>query len=388
MSMLKSALVFAAGCAVAALIMLFLFHSSETGHATGSPPPASAVIEVPVTPVVKQTVPVYLEYVGTTDAIRSVTLQAQVIGYLMKPLVPDGADVPEGALLYQIDPRTYQAALDQAKAQAQKDEAALAYAKASHHRNAVLSKNGDVSIDTLQLSTSTEQQTDAALAADRAAIETAELNVSYTGIRAPFAGRLSLSLVHEGALISVAGTQINTLVQLDPIYATFAPPDSDLPEIQTYQAKGAISADVMVGNNPLPGYHGELTFLDNNVGRSTGTITARATMQNPDHTLLPGQYVRVRLHITDHPNTLLVPQIAVNSSQLGKYVYVVGQGDKVEQRFVTLGADYGPLVVVTKGVAEGEPVVVGNLLKIGPGMTVKPVPAQSAQQTADARGGG
>ncbi len=372
----------AAGLAVAVLLVVLLFRITGSRQAASRPAPPPAAIEVPVTPVVQKIVPVYLDYVGTTDAIRTVTLQAQVTGYLMKRLVPDGSDVKKGELLYQIDPRNYQAALDQAKAQAEKDEAALDYAKASHHRNAVMSRTGDVSVDTLQQSASTEHQDNASLAADHAAIETARLNLGYAEIRAPFAGRLSLSLVDEGALISIAGTQLNTLVQLDPIYATFNPPDSDLPEIQKYQAKGAIPVDVIVGQGTSAQYHGKLTFLDNTVGRSTGTITARATIANPDRTLLPGQFIRVRLHVTDQPGTLLVPQVAIESNQLGKYLYVVGPGDKVEQRYVTLGSDYGALVVVDKGVAKGDEVVVGNLLRIGSGTLVKPVPAPPPPQPA------
>jgi membrane fusion protein, multidrug efflux system len=389
MSMVKSVLVFAAGFAAAALVAFYLFKGFEPGKAAGGAPPpgAGAALEVPVASVVKKTVPVYLDYVGTTDAIRSVTLQAQVIGYLLKRVVADGADVHEGELLYRIDPRNYQAALDQAKATEAKDTAALEYAQANHRRNASMSKTGDVSIDALQQSESTEHQDNATLAADRAAIETAQINLGYTEIRAPFAGRLSLSLVNEGAVISVAGTQLNTLVQLDPIYATFNPPDSDLPEIQKYQAKGAIPAEIIVGDATTPQYRGKLTFLDNNVGRSTGSITARATIDNPSHTLLPGQFIRVRLHVADQSDALLVPQVAVGSSQLGSYVYVVGQGGKLDQRYVTLASDYDPLVVVSKGVAEGESVVVGNLLKIGPGMTVKPVPEKQAPPAGPSQGG-
>lgn len=382
-------IIFGAGAALAVLCAVALLRGGERPAAAAAPPAQSAGIEVPVTQVTEKTVPVYLEYIGTTDAIRTVTLQAQATGYLATRAVPDGSDVTKGELLYEIDPRPYQAALDQAKAQAEKDAAALGYAKASHHRNAVMSKTGDVSIDTLQLSASTEDQDDAALAADRAAIETAQINLDHTQIRAPFAGRLSLSQVHEGTLITTSGTQLNTLVQLDPIYATFNPPDTDLRQINAAAAKGPIPADVIVGEGTTAQYHGKVTFLDNSVDRSTGTITLRATIENPQKTLLPGQFVRVRLHIADRPNTLLVPQVAVGSSQLGKYVYVVGPNDKVDQRYVTLGGDYGSLVEVTKGVAQGQSVVVGNLLKIGPGSPVRPVPAPPiAEAGADVGNGG
>jgi multidrug efflux system membrane fusion protein len=355
----------------ALLAALFSFVVLRGGKAAGPAPHTDLVVSVPVTPVATQTVPLYLDYVGATEAVRSVTLEAQVTGYLLKKVVPDGADVTAGELLYQIDPANYQAALDQAKAQAKRDKAALDYAKANQQRNLTLRKRGAVSLDAMQLATSTAEQDEAALAADQAAIETAQINLKHTQIRAPFAGRLSYARAHEGTLITTAGAPINTLVQLDPIYATFNPPDTDLPEIQKYQAKGPIPAEIIVGEGTTRRYQGRLTFLDNSVERSTGTITARATIANPDRTLLPGQFARVRLHVADQPNTLLVPQAAVGSSQLGKYVYVVGKGNKVEQRYVTLGPQYGTKVAVQKGVTVGELVVTGNLLRVGPGTVVK-----------------
>jgi multidrug efflux system membrane fusion protein len=373
------AIAIAGGLALALLASVLLLRGGDAGKAA-DPPPTARAIKVPVTPVVKETVPIYLDYIGTTEALRTVPLQAQVTGYLVKRAVPDGADVKAGDLLYQIDPSSYQAALDQATAQARRDAAALEYAKANRQRNYVLSKTGDTSIDTLQLATSTEHQDNAALAADQAAIETARINLDRTRIIAPFAGRLSLSQVFEGTLITTAGTTLNTLVQLDPIYATFNPPDTDLPEIQKAYAKGPLEAEVVIPADNSRRYRGRLTFLDNTVSRSTGTITARATIENPDHTLLPGQFVHVRLHIADRPDTLLVPQTAVGSSQLGKYVYVVGSGDKIEQRYVTLGPTYGTLIAVTNGIALGQRVAVGNLLRLGPGMAVTPVAAGPAAQ--------
>lgn len=366
-----------AGAVLAALVSLVMLRG---GKAAGPAPHADHVVSVPVTPVAKQTVPLYLNYVGATEAVRSVTLEAQVTGYLLKKAVPDGADVTAGELLYQIDPANYQAALDQAKAQAKRDKAALDYAKANQQRNLALKNKGAVSLDAMQLATSTAEQDEAALAADQAAIETAQINLKHTQIRAPFAGRLSYARAHRGTLITAAGVPINTLVQLDPIYATFNPPDTDLPEIQKYQAKGPIPAEVIVGEGMTRHYQGRLTFLDNSVDRSTGTITARATIDNPDRTLLPGQFVRVRLHVADQPNTLLVPQAAVGSSQLGKYLYVVGKGDKVERRYVTLGQQYGTMVAVQKGVTAGELAVTGNLLRVGPGTVVKPTTAAPQQQ--------
>ncbi len=295
-------------------------------------------------------------------------------GYLAERGAADGADVKQGDLLYRIDPRDYQAALDQAKAQARRDAAQLEYARANLQRGNQLVKDGWVTKDAFDQRTSTQQQAEAALAADQAAIRTAELNLAYTEIRAPFAGRLGKSLVYEGALITTtAGTQLNTLAQLDPIYVTFNPSEKDLAAIAPRQAKAAIAVDALLAGDVEPRFHGRLSFLDNTVDRSTGTIVARATIDNPDRSLLPGQYVRVRLHIGDLPDALLVAQSALSSNQLGKFVYVVGEGNRVEQRFVKPGASHGQLVVVD-GVKEGESVIVGNLQKIGPGAPVTPLP--------------
>jgi multidrug efflux system membrane fusion protein len=341
----------------------------------GGPPPA---FPVPVAVVSKTTVPVYLEYVGSTEAIREVTLQAKVGGYLQETGLKDGADVKAGDLLYKIDPDDYQAALDQARARLQGSQAALEYAASSQKRNAALVKSGAVAKDTNDEKTSLMHQAEANIMADKAAIRTAQLNLSYTQIEAPFDGRLGKSLVHEGALVAAQQTNINTLVQLSPIYATFNPSETDLALIQKFRAERELTVDITLAGEDKPRAAGKLTFLDNTVDRATGTITARATIENADKALLPGQYVKVRLHLTDKPDALLVPQIALGSSQLGRFVYVIGAQGTVEQRFIETGALMGDQVVINKGLNEGDKVITGNLQKIGPGMPVQPLPEQAS----------
>jgi membrane fusion protein, multidrug efflux system len=366
---------FAASAIVATAIGIFLLGASGHGAPNAGVAAQAAVMTVPVASVIKRTVPVYFDYVATTQAIRSVTLQAQATGYLAQQAAPDGADVKQGELLYQIDPRDYQAALNQVKAQAQHDSAAYDYSHVSERRNSALSKDGWVAKDTFDQATSNLRQSVATLAVDAAAVQTAELRLGYTEIRAPFAGRLSKSLVHEGALINATGTQFNTLVQLDPIYATFNPSETELAAITKSRSKGPISVDVQPADDAQQRFSGTLTFLDNVVDRSTGTITARATISNPDHTLLPGEFVHVHVHIADRPDALLVPQVALGSSQLGRFVYVVGKDGKAEQRIVSSGASYGSLIVIEKGVEEGDRIIVGNLQKIVVGVPVEPKPA-------------
>ena len=364
-----------AGAGLASFLALSVGEHGGGANAAPITPRSTPVLPVPTVAVVKKTVPLYLDYVGMTEPLRTVTLQAKVTGYLAVQAAGDGADVKTSDLIYRIDPRDYQAALDQAKAQVQRDQAALDYARANNHRNSVLVKAGWVTKDAFDQNTSTLRQAEATLAVDQAALETAQLNLGYTEIRAPFTARLSRSSVHEGTLISAAGTQLNTLVQLDPIYATFNPAETDLAAIDKARAKGPVPVEIRTNDEGPLQLRGTLAFIDNAVDRGTGTIAARAMIPNHDLTLLPGQYIRARVNIGDRPDALLVPQAAIGSNQIGKFVYVVGAGDTAEQRMVKLGPTYGELVVVDKGVKEGESIITGNLQKLGPGAAVQPKPA-------------
>src|ERR1700760_4376369 len=352
-------------------------YSSRNGPlaatAAQSGPPAMPAMPVPTAAVVKKTIPVYLDYSARTESIREVSLQAKVAGYIQSQPAADGADVKEGILLYKIDDRDYSAALDQAKAQAQRNVAALSYAKSNFNRGDELVKTGFLAKDNYDQRASTLGQSEASVAMDSASVRAAEINLAYTDIRAPFSGRLGRNRAPVGTLVGGSGFTLNTLVQLDPLYVTFNPSERDLGVIQTARGVGKVVANVALPDDPSMNYSGELTFIDNGVDRTTGTITARATVPNPKFTLLPGQYVRVRLHVRDEPNALLVPQTALGSSQLGKYVFVVGADGKAEQKIVQTGPTDGDSVSVT-GLAETDQVITGNLQKIGPGSPVSPIP--------------
>ncbi|MBZ9771871.1 efflux RND transporter periplasmic adaptor subunit [Mesorhizobium sp. CO1-1-8] len=352
--------------------------SLNAGTAAATPAPAAFVMPVPVVSVVRKTIPIYLDYAARTEPIRSITLQARIPGYLQEQTADDGVDVRQGDLLYKISPDDFQAALDQAKAQVQRDTATLDYARSNLGRGTELAKSGYLAKDGFDQRTSTLREAQASLALNQAAVRTAELNLSYAEIRAPFGGRLGRNQASVGTLVSVAGTVLNTLVQLDPIYVTFNPSETDLAEIEQARANGPIEVEVLLPGQTEASQKGELTFIDNSVDRSTGTITARATIGNGKFTLLPGQYVRVRLHVREQADALMVPQTALGSSQLGKYLYVVGKGNTVDQRLVSLGPTSGDQVAILSGVAEGDQVITGNLQKIGPGAPVSPIPEKPA----------
>jgi len=349
--------------------------------AKAAPVAMMMAMPVPVFPVVKRNLPIYLRYPGRIEAIRGISLQARVSGYVEAQMATDGADVKAGDLLYKIDPRDLQAALDQARAAAQRDAASLEYARANLSRGQELLKNGYVAKDAFDQRSSTMRVAEAALVADKAAIDAATLNLGYTEIRAPFSGRLGRNLAAKGALVGPATGALNTLVQLDPVYVTFNPSETELAEIEKARAAGKVEAEVSTPGEPSLTRNGELSFLDNIIDRSTGTIVARVTLQNPDFALLPGQYVSVRLLIRDEPSALMAPVAALGSNQMGKFVYVVGPGDKAELRPLELGPTDGSLVSVRRGLQEGERVIVGNLQKIGPGSPVQPLPPAKTVDT-------
>lgn len=336
--------------------------------------PAMQAMPVPVAAVVKRTMPIYLDYAARTESIRNVVLQAKITGYMAVQNSGDGSDVKEGDLIYQIDQRDYQVALDNAKAQVDRDAASLEYLRSNLNRGNELARNGYLARDSFEQRTSSVRQGEAQLAMSRTAVRGAELNLGYTEIRAPFAGRLGRNQAPVGTLISAAGTPLNTLVQLTPIYVTFNPSETDLVEIQKARAIGKIEAQVRVPGETQGRHRGELTFIDNSVDRATGTIVARATIDNGDLALLPGQYVNVRLVIGERRDMLLVPQVAIGSNQLGKFVYVIEEGGKVGIRLVELGPIDGDLVAVLKGIRETDQIISGNLQKIFPGMPVAPLP--------------
>lgn len=336
----------------------------------------AAIPVVTVANVTQMTVPIYLNYVGTTQSVRSVDIVARVEGFLWERHFVDGADVKEGDLLFFIDPRQYQASLDNAHGQLAEDEAALAYAREQVERYRPLAEKQYITRDAFDQYVTKVKEAEAAVEADRAAVRLAELNLSYCKMYAPFNGRIGQRQVDVGNVVgSTQGfgqtTGLANIVQLDPIYVYFSPTERDLPEILRKRNEGDLLVTVILPDESIHPHQGKVDFIDNTVDSTTATITMRAVVPNPEKMLLPGQYAKVRVLLTTDPNAIVVPEQAVSEDQHGLYVLVVGNDNKVEERKVEAGTIYNGMRVIENGVKQDELVITEGLQKVKPGSLVQ-----------------
>lgn len=340
--------------------------------------PAKAPPKVSVADVVKQSVPVERLYTGTTAAVKAIELQAQVTGYLVERMFTEGTTVDAGETLYVIDPRPFQAILDQKKAELQEQEAILTYAKTTQQRYAAATRTGAAARERLDEAIELQSKTEAAIHVYKAEIEQAQINLDFANIKAPFKGRIGRTLVNIGALVSADTTTLASFVQLDPIYVYFNPPETELLLIEDNQAKAPLDATVTLPHATDEEFKGSLTFIGNTADPQTGTIVMRATIPNPEQRIRPGQFALVRLHIADNPNALVVPAKAVSSIQDQRFVMVVGKDNKLERRRVELGRQVGNKgYLVSSGLSDGDRVVVSDTrtLKIGEAVSPQREPA-------------
>ncbi len=328
---------------------------------------------VTIAEVKSETVPLYLDYVGTLQSIESVDINARVEGFLVERAFKDGADVAQGDLLFVIDPRPFEAALIAAQAQLAEDLAALAYAREQVSRYKPLVEKDYITRDAYDEYLTQVAEAQAVVEADRANVVQAELDLSYCTMFAPFDGRIGRRLVDVGNLVGAGGeaTLLATIVQLDPIYVYFNVAERDIPQILKQQNIKPLTFSMVLPDESKHPQDGTIDFVNNQVDVTTGTITLRGIVSNTSKTVIPGQYVKVQLLLEEQPDTLVVPQQAIGEQQGDTYVYVVGSDNKVEFRNVTAGSNYGEMRVVEKGVSAGEKVVINGLQKIKPGVTVK-----------------
>ena len=347
-------------------IAAILLATGIVGCAAEKPKPVPDKVPVTVATVTMKDVPIEIRAIGTLKPVSTVEVKALVSGELTKVWFAEGSEVRKGSPLFTIDPRPYQAATAQAAANLARDEANLRYAESEAVRYGELVKNGYVTRNEYERIAATAQSARAVAAADRAALQSARLQLSYCDIRSPMNGRTGNILVHAGNLVKANDAALVSIHQIDPIYVQFSVPQGTL---ELVRARGALQALPVTASSQAGGVPlavGRLTFVDNAVDVSTGTIALKATFSNATRVLWPGQFVNVAMRLSSRSNAIVVPIQAVQAGQKVDFVYVVTGGDGVEMRPVTIATRVAQQAVVSTGLHPGETVVTDGQLRLTP----------------------
>src|SRR6204780_2211560 len=359
-----------AGIALLALIVI------GARYRAAAPPTAgrgglNGPLTVGVASVTSGDIPITINALGTVTPLATVTIHPQINGPLVKIAFTEGQMVKRGDLLVQIDPRPYQAALDQAAGQLKRDQAALANAKVDQERYKTLLAQNSVSDQTFATQVATVAQDEATVATDQATLEAAKLNLEYCRITSPVAGLVGLRQVDIGNLMQANTTEIVVVTQLQPMSVLFTVPEDSLSDIlQRLRAGQKLAVDAYDRSLTNKIASGTLSNADNEIDTTTGTLKLRATFDNSKFELFPSQFVNVRLLLDTLHNAIVVPGAAMQQGASGSYVYVVKPDSTVSMRAVTTGPTSGDLVSITKGLAVGERVVVDGVDQLRDGAHV------------------
>jgi multidrug efflux system membrane fusion protein len=361
---------------------------------------AMEVLPVEVAAVVRKTVPVQLRVIGNVQAYSTVTVKSRVAGQVMRVYFKEGDDVKKGELLFTIDPRPFEAVLKQAEANLERDLAQVKQAEANLERDRAQERNAEAEANryrllfergvvarqqydkfrtdwealaaTVQADIAAKANAEAAVLADRAAIENAKLQLSYCSIRSPMDGRTGSLLVQEGNLIKENDVSLVVINQVSPIYVSFSVSEQYLGEVKKYMRSGNLDVEAIVpNNNEGAAYRGFISFVDNAVDAATGTIKLKGTFSNKERRLWPGQFANVVLTLTTEPNAIVVPSQAVQTGQEGQYVLVVKPDLTVESRVVVVDRTTDGETVIQKGLSANERVVTNGQIRLYPGARVE-----------------
>lgn len=334
--------------------------------ATKKQKPADEKVPVTVAVVRTQNVPAEIHAIGNVKPRQTVGVRALASGQLTRVWFKEGEDVRTGQMLFTIDPRPYEASLSQARANLARDEAQLKNAESQAARYADLVKKDYVTREEYEKYTTAADAARAVVAADRADVQNAQLQLSYCEIHSPLDGRTGSLMVHAGNLVKANDTTPLVVInQITPVDVEFSIPEAQLTQLRAAKnPKVPVSALPQAGGAPLA--TGTLSFVDNAIDPQTGTITLKATFPNANRALWPGQYVNVSAVLADRPNSIVVPAQAVQTGQKGQYVYVVTNDNGVEMRPVRVAQSVDQFAVIDNGVAAGETVVTDGQLRLTP----------------------
>ena len=338
------------------------------GGGRGGPQPP---IPVTVATVEQKAMPIEIRVIGTAEAYSTVSVHAQITGQLTAVRFKEGDDVAKGQALFELDRRPLETALQQAEANLERDTAQAANAASQARRYQDLADRGIATREQLDTSRASATATTATVEADKAAVENANVQLQYATIAAPIAGRTGALMVHEGNLVRANDTlPLVVINQVSPLYVSFAIPESRLPELKRYMAQNTLRVLAAPPNDSGPPASGQITFVDNAVDQTTGTIRIKGTFPNTDRRLWPGQFVNVAVTLTTDPAAIVVPSAAVQAGQQGSYAFVVGPDKTVAMRPVEVARTSATEIVVQKGLKAGETVVTDGQLRLVEGSKV------------------
>lgn len=353
------------------LFLMALFAvATSTACSKGKQPPPK-VVPVVAERADRKNIPLQLKTIGNVEAFNTVSIKALVGGEVEGVYFREGQEITKDSLLFKIDPAPYASALRQAEANLARDLAQAKNAEEQAKRYAILVQKDYVAKDQYDQLRANADTLAAVVDADRAAVENSRLQLSYCSIKSPINGRAGSVLVNVGNLIKANDLALTTINQIVPIYVAFSLPEQNLADVKKYSARGELQVEAIIPGDEKQPVRGELTFIDNAVDRTTGTIKLKGTFKNLDRRLWPGQFVDVILTLTLERDRVIVPSQTVQTGQQGQYVYVIKDDMTVEFRVVMPGRTYQTWTIIDKGVAAGEKVVTDGQLRLVPGAKVE-----------------
>ena len=377
----KTSLVSAIG--LVALAGLSLLTACTDGKVA---PPAIAPPPVVTAAAQQKDVPLQVRAIGSVEAYSNVSVKTQITGELTGVYFKEGQDVTKGQLLFSLDRRPFEAALNQAQANLARDKAQAENARAQARRYASLFHTGVVSREETDQIEANAQALEAAVAADQAAVENAKVQLAYCSIYSPINGRTGTLMIHQGNMIKANDTPfLVSINQIEPIYVTFTVPENTLAQIKSYAAGRSLPVLAKIPNDNGGPVSGNLSFIDNSVDSTTGTIKLKGEFANRHHRLWPGQYVDVALNLADQHNAIVIPSQALQNGQNGSFVFVVKSDMTAEKRDVVVDRSGDGQAVISKGLQPGEQVVIDGQLRVIPGgkVALKTGDSQAVSEKGD-----